>query len=134
MREGALVQQLWFNSMLVDERNFTGLGGYLEGKPTNWMQSAFPKDRVSMPVPILLTITDFTRRQIGEAGAVTLTNAAGLPLAIMRAPEVFEYRAREVIYRTWGAADDSHPYIKLMLAPGETHCLGGEVELLGRIK
>jgi len=134
MREGALVQQLWFNSMLVDERNFTGLGGYLEGKPTNWMQSAFPKERVSMPVPIILTITDFTRRQIGQAQAVTLTNAAGTALAILRAPEVYEYRAREVIYRTWGAADDEHPYIKLMLAPGKTHCLGGEVELLGRMK
>ena len=32
------VQQLWFNSMLVDEHNHTGMGGYLDGKPTNWMQ------------------------------------------------------------------------------------------------
>jgi len=134
MREGALVQQLWFNSMLVDEHNHTGMGGYLEGKPTNWMQERFPRDRVSMPVPILLTITDFTRRQIGDAKAVTLTSASGAPLAILRAPETYEYRAREVIYRTWGAQDDSHPYIKHMLAPGKTHCLGGEVELLGRIR
>ena len=87
-----------------------------------------------MPVPILLAITDFTRRQIGEAKAVTLTSAAGTPLAILRAPETYEYRAREVIYRTWGAQDDKHPYIQHMLAPGKTHCLGGEIELLGRIK
>jgi len=134
MREGALVQQLWFNSMLVDEHNHTGMGGYLDGKPTNWMQDRFPRERVSMPVPILLAITDFTRRQIGDAKAVTLTSAAGTPLAILRAPETYEYRAREVIYRTWGAQDDKHPYIQHMLAPGKTHCLGGEVELLGRIK
>ena len=38
MREGALVQQLWFNSMLVDEHNHTGMGGYLD-KHTNWMQA-----------------------------------------------------------------------------------------------
>ena len=82
----------------------------------------------------------------------------------MRAPETYEYRAREVIYRTraitltslkgglgpltrtltptlsltlhqviyrtWGAQDDKHPYIQHMLAPGKTHCLGGEVRYL----
>ena len=42
--------------------------------------------------------------------------------------------APQVIYLTWGAQDDKHPYIQHMLAPGKTHCLGGEVELLGRIK
>ena len=134
MREGHLVQQLWFNSMLSDAHNNSGMQGYLEGQTTNWMQNKFPKERVSMPVPILLTVTDFTRRQIGEASAVTLTGPAGQPLAILRTPELYEYRAREVIYRTWGAHDDDHPYIKNMLAPGKTHCLGGEVELLGRIK
>ena len=123
------------------------------------MQDRFPRERVSMPVPILLAITDFTRRQvpkctvvyssvrcavtvtvgssycsklctgadwhakpdpnpnpnpnpdpnfnpdpepdpnqIGDAKAVTLTSAAGTPLAILRAPETYEYRAREVRY------------------------------------
>ena len=28
------------------------------------MQDRFPRERVSMPVPILLAITDFTRRQV----------------------------------------------------------------------
>merc|ERR1719440_519098 len=117
MREGALVQQLWFNSMLVDERNFTGLGSYLEGQETNWMQSAFPRDRVSMPVPIVLPITEFTKKQIAKAGAVALTNSAGQPLAILRAPEVYDFRVREMIARTWGMTDDEHPYIKYLLLP-----------------
>jgi len=134
MREGALVQQLWFNSMLVDERNFTGLGSYLEGQSTNWMQSAFPRDRVSMPVPIVLPITDFTKRQVGKAAAVTLTNSAGQPLAILRAPEVYDFRVREMIARTWGATDDEHPYMKYLLLPGKTSLIGGEIEMLGRIK
>jgi len=134
MREGALVQQLWFNSMLVDERNFTGLGSYLEGQSTNWMQSAFPRDRVSMPVPIVLPITEFSKKMVGDAAAVALTNAAGQPLAILRAPEVYEFRVREVLARTWGATDDEHPYMKYLLLPGKNHLIGGEVELLGRIK
>lgn len=40
-----------------------------------------------MPVPIVLPITDFTRREIKQASAVALTNAAGVPIAILRAPE-----------------------------------------------
>lgn len=86
-----------------------------------------------MSVPIVLPVTDFTRRAIAGAKAVALTNAAGVPLAILRAPEVYELRVRELIARTWGITDDAHPYIKLMLSPGKDFALGGEVELLGRI-
>jgi len=134
MREGTLVQTLHFNSMLADPSNFTGLGGYAT-TPTDWMQEAFPSDtmRVSMPVPIVLPITDFTRRSIEGAAAVTLTNSAGVPLAILRRPEAYELRVRELILRTWGIIDDAHPYIKELLAPGKDYALGGEVELLGRI-
>ena len=134
MREGTLVQCLHFNSMLVDQNNFTGMGGYATS-PTNWMQDAFPPDatRASMPVPIVLPITDFTRRAVGEAKAVALTNSAGVPLAILRMPETYELRVRELIMRTWGALDDEHPYIKELLAPGKDFAIGGEVELLGRI-
>ena len=133
MREGALVQTLHFNSLLVDSANLTGLSGYLSS-PTNWMQNHFPRERVSMPIPIVLPVTDFTRRAVGKAKAVALTNSAGQPLAILRLPEVYELRAREIIARTWGIVDDEHPYVQHLLAPGRTHCIGGEVELLGRIR
>ena len=134
MREGILMQTLHFNSMLVDTHNFTGLGGYATS-PTEWMQNSFPRERASMPVPIVLPITDFTRRSIGKAKAVTLTSSAGVPLAILRLPEVYELRHREIISRTWGVIDDEHPYIKeALLAPGKVWTLGGEIELLGRIK
>merc|ERR1719387_632982 len=82
MREGALVQALHFNSMLIDSGNFSGLGAY-DKTATNWMQGAFPTERVSMPLPIVLPITDFTRRTIAGAKAVALTNSAGKPLAIL---------------------------------------------------
>merc|ERR1719181_1630346 len=133
MREGHLVQTLHFDSILVDNDNFTGIGGYLD-KPTNWMQASFPRERASMPIPIVLPVTDFTRRMVGKAKAVKLINAAGVPLAILRNPEVYDLRVRELIHRTWGITDDEHPYIKLLLAPGKDFALGGEVELLGRIK
>jgi 3'-phosphoadenosine 5'-phosphosulfate synthase len=71
---------------------------------------------------------------VGKAKAVKLINAAGVPLAILRNPEVYDLRVRELIHRTWGITDDEHPYIKLLLAPGKDFAIGGEVELLGRIK
>merc|ERR1719181_1432439 len=133
MREGHLVQTLHFDSILVDNDNFTGVGGYLD-RPTNWMQAKFPRERASMPVPIVLPVTAFTKRMVGKAKAVKLINAAGVPLAILRNPEVYDLRVRELIHRTWGITDDEHPYIKLLLAPGKDFAIGGEVELLGRIK
>eukprot|EP00325_Prymnesiales_sp_UTEX-LB-985_P032688 CAMPEP_0174729540 /NCGR_PEP_ID=MMETSP1094-20130205/53896_1 /TAXON_ID=156173 /ORGANISM="Chrysochromulina brevifilum, Strain UTEX LB 985" /LENGTH=597 /DNA_ID=CAMNT_0015931663 /DNA_START=47 /DNA_END=1837 /DNA_ORIENTATION=+ len=133
MREGTLVQTLHFNSMLVDMDNFTGVGEY-PFKHTEWMQNEFPQKRVSMPIPIVLPVTDFTRRNVKGATAVALTNSAGVPLAILRSPEVYELRVRELIMRTWGVQDDEHPYIKELLAPGKDFAVGGEVELLGRIK
>ena len=59
---------------------------------------------------------------------------SGTPLAILRLPEVYELRVREIIARTFGITDDEHPYIKHMLSPGKTFACGGEIELLGRIK
>jgi len=134
MREGTLVQTLHFNSILLDSANSTAraIGDY-NSHPTDWMKASFPKERVSSPIPIVLPITDFTKRAIGKAKAVALTNAAGTPLAILRTPEVFELRAREIISRAFGVIDDEHPYIKQLLAPGKTWTVGGEVELLGRI-
>ena len=84
-------------------------------------------------IPIVLPITDFTRRAIAGAKAVALTNSAGTTLAILRDPEAYDLRVRELILRTWGVVDDAHPYIANLLSPGKSYALGGEVELLGRI-
>uniref|UniRef100_A0A7S3WZ06 Adenylyl-sulfate kinase n=1 Tax=Emiliania huxleyi TaxID=2903 RepID=A0A7S3WZ06_EMIHU len=130
MREGTLVQTLHFNSVLHDPNNVTG---DYNSATTDWMQSSFPRERVSSPVPIVLPVTDFTRRQIAGAGAVALTNAAGVALAILRSPEVYELRVRELIHRTFGMTDDEHPYVKELLKPGKDYAVGGEVELLGKI-
>lgn len=133
MREGPLMQALHFNSWVVDPHNFTGMAGYLERK-TDWLHTeTYPPMRVSMPVPIVLPVTDFTKRQIEKAKAITLYNAAGKPLAIMRNPEVYEHRKEEIIARCFGVEDPDHPYITLIRTAGNW-LVGGEVELLGKIK
>lgn len=108
------------------------MAGYLE-RQTDWLHTAVqPPERVSMPIPITLPISDFTKRQIGKSGAVTLYSSAGKPLAVLRNPEVYAHRKEEIITRCFGAIDPEHPYIKLISSAGEW-LLGGEVELLGKI-
>jgi len=132
MREGPLMQALHFNSMLVDPSNFTGMVGYTE-RETDWLHTeVYPPERVSMPIPIVLPITDFTKRNIAGAKAVTLYNAAGKPLAVLRDPEVYEHRKEEIIARCFGIEDPDHPYISIIRKSGNW-LLGGEVELLGKI-
>jgi len=132
MREGPLMQTLHFNSWVIDNNNFTGMASYTE-KSTDWLHTAtMPPNRVSMPIPIVLPISDFTKRQIGTAGAVTLYNSAGKALAILKNPEVYEHRKEEIIARGFGAIDADHPYIQLISGAGNW-LLGGEITLLGKI-
>merc|ERR550514_271821 len=71
MREGTLVQTLHFNSVLLDTANATARAtGDYNSAPTDWMRPSFPKERVSSPIPIVLPITDFTKRAIKGAKAV----------------------------------------------------------------
>jgi len=132
MREGALMQALHFNSVLMDPHNFTGMQGYLE-RQTDWLGvSSYPPERVSMPIPIVLPITNFTKSQVGKAEAVTLYNSAGKALAVLRRPEVYEHRKEEIIARCFGIVDPDHPYVQLVQSAGDW-LIGGEVKLLGKI-
>mmetsp|Transcript_1482 Transcript_1482/g.2435 ORF Transcript_1482/g.2435 Transcript_1482/m.2435 type:complete len:1032 (+) Transcript_1482:189-3284(+) len=135
MREGALLQTLHFNSMLVDPFNITG------SKAINEMQTNFldfktvPPKRVSMSVPIVLPITAYTKTAIEKSSkhAVTLMSKHGKPLAILRNPEVYVNRKEEIVSRIFGVIDNGHPYIEHIYSGGDW-LLGGEIELLERIR
>jgi 3'-phosphoadenosine 5'-phosphosulfate synthase len=135
MREGALLQTIHFNSMLVDPFNVTG------SKAINEMQTNFldfksvPPKRVSMSVPIVLPITAFTKKAIESSSksAVALVNKHGETLAILRRPEIYLNRKEEIVSRLFGVIDNGHPYIKHIYSGGDW-LLGGEIELLQRIR
>jgi 3'-phosphoadenosine 5'-phosphosulfate synthase len=144
MREGALLQTLHFNSLLVDPYNITGSKGQLERQTDFLNFESVPPKRVSMSVPIVLPITAYTKASIElfiaaqkKAGkdysACTLLNKHGVPLAILRNPEIYVNRKEEIISRLFGVIDDGHPYIKHIHSGGDW-LLGGEVELLNRIR
>lgn len=136
MREGTLVEVLHFNSILVDTFNVTGNKGRHE-RPTDWNQftETQPPGRVSMSVPITLAATEYTKREIEGSGkdAVALVTQMGETVAILRNPEVYENRKEEIVTRMFGIIDPAHPYVKQIYGGGP-YLIGGEVELLGRIR
>ena len=136
MREGALLQTLHFNSLLVDPYDLTG-NSRIHEEATDF--SSFteqqPPQRVSMSVPITLACTDYTKKAIDDSntGAVALVTQMGDTVAILRSPEVYANRKEEIVARMFGAIDDGHPYIENIYAGGDW-LIGGEVELLDRIR
>jgi 3'-phosphoadenosine 5'-phosphosulfate synthase len=135
MREGALLQTMHFNSILVDPMNITGSKAINEMK-TNFLDfKTVPPKRVSMSVPIVLPITAYTKELIESSGklAVTLMGKHGQPLAILRNPEIYVNRKEEIVSRIFGVIDPGHPYIAHIYSGGDW-LLGGEVELLQRIR
>lgn len=134
MREGALLQTLHFNSMLVDPHNITGSKAINEMKTDFLDFKTVPPKRVSMSVPIVLPITAYTKAAIESGGknAVALYNKHGKALAILRRPEVYVNRKEEIVARCFGVIDMGHPYISHIYGGGDW-LLGGEVELLQKI-
>lgn len=114
MREGTLLQVLHFNSILVDSFDLTGNKG-LHTSQTNFetFSDEQAPDRVSMSVPITLSLTEYTKNLIADSGKkdVTLVTQMGEPVAIMRDVEIYENRKEEIVSRMFGVIDPGHPYI-----------------------
>ncbi|TDH72793.1 hypothetical protein CCR75_004092 [Bremia lactucae] len=136
MREGVYLQSLHFSSVLYDADNLTD-GLLTLDKATNFSEYSsgdeFKAQRVSMPVPIVLPINNATKTRIGKFRQVVLVSPSGEELALLSDPEVYDHRKEERITRTFGAIDDGHPYIAKIHKSGE-YLLGGEIELLSRVK
>jgi len=135
MREGVLLQAMHFNSMLVDPYNLTGAKHFNENQ-TNFLNfQTKPPKRVSMSVPIVLPISDYTKMQIekSKANNVALMTKHGDYIAILRNHEIYANRKEEIVSRFFGVIDRGHPYIK-HIYNGGNWLIGGEVELLERIR
>jgi len=136
MREGTLLETLHFNSILVDPFNLTGNIARHETQTdfTHFPDRQAP-GRVSMSIPIILSCTSFTKDSIEKSGknAVTLVTQMGKTVAILRNPEIYPNRKEEIVTRMFGVIDPDHPYIKHIYSGGD-YLIGGEVELLDRIK
>jgi len=136
MREGTLLETLHFNSVLIDPFNVTGNQLRLETKTDfNNFPENRPRNRVSMPIPITLSISDYTKGRVETSGKrdVALVTRMGHTVAIMRDVEIYENRKEEIVSRMYGVIDPDHPYIHNIYMGGD-YLIGGEIELLDRIR
>jgi sulfate adenylyltransferase len=82
-------------------------------------------------IPVTLGVTEDTQRSIGQAEAVSLTDADDRVVAVLQLEEIFRYdreREAQLVLRT---TEDSHPGVRYLKSVGE-FCLGGPVHLLER--
>lgn len=132
MKEGEYLQSLHFNSMLLDT---DGLINETKSANTNfsdYTSKQNTKQRVSMPLPIVLPITTAMKNQMNQQKNVVLVAPSGNKIAILKDIEIYPHRKEERITRTFGAMDDKHPYIAEILKSGD-YLMGGEIQLLDRI-
>lgn len=133
MREGVLQQTLHFNSVLVERHGLQGKANAMTVTTDFDSYGSKPPIRVSMPLPIILPCSDYTKMRIAGQSAVALTDKDGNRLAILRNPEVYEHRKEELIARSFGFVDPEHPYVKLINDAGDW-VIGGEIELVKPIR
>ena len=98
-------------------------------------------DRVSSPWPVVLPTTsmgaDAVKRalKLGNGGRVALVaQRTGQVLAVLNKPEMYAWRQEEFLARAFCVNDRAHPWVKQWCLPGYKHLVGGELQMLGRIR
>jgi sulfate adenylyltransferase len=82
-------------------------------------------------IPVTLGVTEEARHSIGQAEAVSLTDANDRAVGVLLLEEIFRYdreREAQIVLRT---TVDSHPGVRYLKSAGE-YCLAGPVHLLER--
>merc|ERR1719161_1847712 len=88
---------------------------------------------ITMPVPIVLPVTEDVKAKIEGKSAIALKKESGEVVAILRDVEIYAHRKEERATRTFGInADRGHPYVDKIFEGGEW-LVGGKIEVLNRI-
>lgn len=111
-------------------RGFMRETEYLQTLHFNNIKSADGSSNQS--IPIVLPCTTEDKDRLKEVKSIAL-RYDGKVVAVVREPEIFEMRKEERCARQWGMVHKEHPYQQLILEGGDW-CIGGELEVLERIK
>eukprot|EP01018_Ginkgo_biloba_P002250 Gb_18514 [translate_table: standard] len=89
---------------------------------------------VNMSVPIVLAIDDLQKEAIGQSNDVALLDPSGRLVAVLRNIEIYKHNKEERIARTWGTTAPGLPYVEEAIAHAGNWLIGGDLEVLERIK
>jgi 3'-phosphoadenosine 5'-phosphosulfate synthase len=111
MRQNEYLQALHFNSLRLSDGTF-----------------------VNMSLPIVLAVGDDQKEAISGVRDVTLVGPNGTDIAILRNIEIYKHNKEERIARTWGTTAPGLPYVEEAIANSGDWLVGGDLEVLERIK
>ncbi|XP_050364034.1 ATP sulfurylase 2 [Argentina anserina] len=111
MREEEYLQSLHFNSLRMKDGSV-----------------------VNMSLPIVLAIDDETKGTIGAEKNVGLVGPNGDLVGMLRSVEIYKHNKEERIARTWGSIAPGLPYVEESITPAGNWLIGGDLEVLERIK
>ncbi|KAG0554796.1 hypothetical protein M758_12G122700 [Ceratodon purpureus] len=111
MRQNEYLQSLHFNCLRLPDGTFT-----------------------NMSLPIVLAIDDEKKESLAGVTAVTLVGPDGNDIAILRDIEIYKHNKEERIARTWGTTAPGLPYVEEAIANAGNWLVGGDLEVLERIK
>ncbi|KAL4200138.1 hypothetical protein AMTRI_Chr03g54900 [Amborella trichopoda] len=89
---------------------------------------------VNMSVPIVLTIDDSQKDDIGHASGVSLVDSNYRPIAILNNIEIYKHNKEERIARTWGTTAPGLPYVDEAITNAGNWLIGGDLEVIEPIK
>ncbi|TQE07603.1 hypothetical protein C1H46_006923 [Malus baccata] len=111
MREDQYLQSLHFNSLRIEDGSL-----------------------VNMSLPIVLAIDDETKERIGSSNDVGLVGPDGNLIGVLNSIEIYKHNKEERIARTWGSTAPGLPYVEEVITPAGNWLIGGDLEVLDRIK
>ncbi|KAM1550030.1 hypothetical protein ACFX10_042337 [Malus domestica] len=111
MREDQYLQSLHFNSLRIEDGSL-----------------------VNMSLPIVLAIDDETKERIGSSNDVGLVGPDGNLVGVLNSIEIYKHNKEERIARTWGSTAPGLPYVEEVITPAGNWLIGGDLEVLDRIK
>lgn len=85
----------------------------------------------SLPIVLAVSVEDKTR--LSGSQSITL-RYGGKSVAILRNPEFFEHRKEERCARQFGTTHPDHPYIRAVISISGNWLVGGELEVLERVR
>jgi sulfate adenylyltransferase len=82
-------------------------------------------------IPVTLAVSEETRKSIGCADAVALTDSQDRIIAVLHQEEVFQYDREREALAVLLTTSDAHPGVRYLRSVGD-HCLAGPISLLCR--
>ncbi|XP_014476620.1 PREDICTED: bifunctional 3'-phosphoadenosine 5'-phosphosulfate synthase-like [Dinoponera quadriceps] len=88
---------------------------------------------INQSIPIVLAVRADDKERCSGSEILVL-RYRGKDLAVLRKPEFYHHRKEERCCRQFGTSDPGHPYVKMILESAGDWLVGGDLEVLERIR